>query len=55
MAQFGPGSGPIQITGLTCTGNESSLLNCAYSNVTSSCNHGDDVGVQCGADSVHKR
>ena len=49
MAQFGQGTGPIQITGLTCTGSESSLLNCDYSNDTSACDHGDDVGVQCGS------
>ena len=46
-AQFGQGSGTIQITELNCQGTEPTLLSCLYTNVTDFCTHADDVGVQC--------
>jgi len=49
-AVFGHGSGPILLTGVTCTGNESALANCGHLgiNVTKSCSHAEDAGVICG-------
>ena len=47
-AQFGQGSGTIQITEVSCQGTEPSLLGCMFTNDTSSCTHANDVGVQCG-------
>ena len=47
-AHYGQGTGPIYITEVLCTGNESSLLECAFTNSTESCNHGMDASVICG-------
>ena len=47
-AHYGQGSGPIYMTEVLCTGNESSLLECAFTNSTESCNHGMDASVICG-------
>lgn len=46
-ATFPPGDGPIHIANLTCTGREGSLLDCPYSNVTTTCTHAMDVDVGC--------
>ena len=49
-AQFGYGSGPIWLDSLSCTGRESSLLNCSHRGIGvtySFCGHDDDAGVQC--------
>ena len=43
---FGQGSGPIHFDDVSCTGNESSLVNCTY-NPTHNCNHFEDAGVIC--------
>ena len=45
-AYFGQGSGPIQIDGVQCSGTESELRNCSYSQ-TNKCGHSADVGVTC--------
>ena len=37
----------MHINDVSCFGNESSLLECSYSNLTD-CNHGEDAGVECG-------
>ena len=49
-AVFGQGSGPIWLTGVTCTGTESTLATCSHVgiNVTTSCSHTEDAGVLCG-------
>ncbi len=47
-AHFQPGKGPIHFDEILCSGNESSLLDCQYTNETSKCNHGMDVSVICG-------
>ena len=46
---FDQGSGPIWLDRVTCTGSESTLVNCSHLgfNVTISCSHSDDVGVRC--------
>ena len=51
-ARFGQGSGPIYLDYTSCTGRESSLLNCPnirdqIGNVASYCSHYHDVGVRC--------
>ena len=45
-AYFGQGSGPIQIDGVQCTGLESEIQNCTFSQ-TNKCGHSADVGVTC--------
>ena len=49
QANFGPGTGPIYLTRVACTGSESEVGLCAYSTVgdTSGCTHSRDVGVAC--------
>ena len=46
---FGQGSGPIWLDSVTCTGNESMLINCSHLGVgvTRSCSHSEDAGVYC--------
>ena len=48
-AGFGQGSGPIWLNGITCTGNELTLIGCGFLefNVTTSCHHHKDAGVNC--------
>ena len=47
-AHFGQGSGPILIGSAHCTGEESSLIECAKSmNGLFTCSHTEDAGVQC--------
>lgn len=46
FAYFGQGSGPIQIDNVLCTGVESELRNCSYSQ-SNACGHSADVGVTC--------
>ena len=45
-ARFGPGSGPILLSDLSCIGNESSITECGHHS-THNCSHGDDAGVVC--------
>ena len=46
-ANFGQGSGPIQIDDVNCLGNETNLLNCTYDANTQDCGHSEDAGVTC--------
>ncbi|XP_050957801.1 deleted in malignant brain tumors 1 protein, partial [Labeo rohita] len=47
-AHFGPGSGPIWMSYVMCTGSESTLKNCGSTGWSkSNCDHNDDVGVIC--------
>ena len=48
-AHFGQGSGSIWLDSVTCTGNELTLASCGHLgiNVTRSCSHVEDAGVQC--------
>ena len=48
-AFFGPGSGPVQVSDVSCRGLEPSLALCPCSNETSQCRHSRDAGVVCGA------
>ena len=45
---FGPGSGPVFLTDIRCTGAENSLLLCGHTQfVGGHCTHERDVGVRC--------
>eukprot|EP00731_Ephydatia_muelleri_P031707 Em0023g214a len=51
-AYFGPGTGPIYLDDLLCSGTESSLLQCnrkVASIGINDCAHSEDAGVACGA------
>ena len=52
---YGRQSGPIWLSYLSCTGNETSLLNCSHHGIGYSyCNnYYDDVGVQCPGDIIN--
>ena len=54
-AQFGQGTGIIQITEVNCQGPAASLVGCSFNNDTSSCTHVNDVGVQCGERQCNER
>ena len=43
---FGGGMGPVFLTNIVCTGNESSLFEC--DRYGSGCFHHGDMGVTCG-------
>lgn len=46
--QYGEGTGPILLSGLSCTGDEDRLVDCPRDAVTSNgCDHSDDAGVHC--------
>uniref|UniRef100_A0A8C2DNB3 SRCR domain-containing protein n=1 Tax=Cyprinus carpio TaxID=7962 RepID=A0A8C2DNB3_CYPCA len=54
-AHFGPGSGPIWMSYVFCTGSESTLKNCGSSGWGKrACDHTKDVGVIC-SDHKHSR
>ncbi|XP_066279325.1 uncharacterized protein [Branchiostoma lanceolatum] len=45
---FGQGSGPVWLSDVKCTGNESNILDCPQSKFgDNDCDHLDDVGVVC--------
>ena len=48
-AYFGRGTGPIFIQQLTCSGSESSLLQCYWTayQYNYGCSHYEDAGVRC--------
>ena len=47
-AYFGPGTGPINIHNVYCTGNEDNLTQCSFTSFFF-CGHFHDVGVSCGS------
>ena len=47
-AYYGVGSGPIYLTDVSCTSNETSLLQCISNPILSNgCSHLGDAGVKC--------
>ena len=52
-ACYGQGSGSILLSNVTCTGNESTLLNCVHLGIgfADGCTHFKDAGVKCSGDS----
>ncbi len=49
FAAYGPGTGPIYLTSLMCTGNETGILDCPHSGTIGStgCQHFQDTSVIC--------
>ena len=49
--KFGSAQGPIALSRVRCTGNESILLNCQLVSIAAAsrhyCTHGNDVGISC--------
>ena len=43
---WGHGSGPIHMSEVSCSGSETNIFNCMFGS-TNSCNHNEDVGVEC--------
>ncbi|XP_075705014.1 lysyl oxidase homolog 3 isoform X3 [Rhinoderma darwinii] len=47
-ARMGQGMGPIHMNEVRCTGNEKSLLDCQYKNITQEdCKHSEDAAIKC--------
>ncbi|XP_028657376.1 lysyl oxidase homolog 3B isoform X6 [Erpetoichthys calabaricus] len=47
-ARMGQGMGPIHMNEVQCTGNEKSIWNCQYKNITSeNCQHSEDASIKC--------
>ena len=47
-ARFGEGTGPIFLDDVTCSGTESSLLDCTHSGIgVHDCSHHEDASVRC--------
>ena len=47
-SQFGQGTGPILMSAVDCSGQESNLFKCPYQPFSNSlCTHYHDVGVKC--------
>ena len=48
LAQFGEGSGTIQIRNVACTGTETDIRDCTFStDANTACSHSEDAGVRC--------
>ena len=45
-AFFGQGSGPIRMDEVSCTGSETTLLQCSHT-ISHNCGHHEDAGVKC--------
>ena len=46
FAEYGAGSGRINMDNVQCTGDEDALVNCTY-NPDHNCGHYEDAGVEC--------
>ena len=52
--RYGPGTGPIWLDNLRCTGRESGLFYCPHGGWgVHNCRHTEDVSVSCGKLPVH--
>ena len=52
-ARFGPGTGPIHLDDVACTGMEAGITDCPYNRDTSGCLHIEDVSVTCSANGMY--
>ena len=53
---FGDGTGPYHLSGVSCSGEERTLLQCSYSNGIigyHTCSPGNDAGVRCDGMCTH--
>ena len=46
-SRYGQGRGSILLSGLRCTGSESSVFHCEHQRTIQSCNHLNEAGVKC--------
>ena len=47
---YGPGSGPIWLDDVVCTGNEATLASCSHLPFGSgNCGHHEDISIKCGS------
>ena len=46
-ARFGPGTGPIHLDNVACTGTETQITECLYDPDSSDCLHFEDASVSC--------
>ena len=46
-AAFGQGTGPISLNNVGCTGDETRLVDCSFSNNTVGCTHSNDASATC--------
>ena len=47
-AHFGPGTGPIHLDNVDCSGSERNLTDCLHSSsIRCSSGHSEDAGVRC--------
>lgn len=46
-AHFGPGTGPVWVVDVACTGKEETLFQCSDINQEHKCVHNEDAGVVC--------
>jgi len=46
-AALGQGTGPISLTNIGCTGNESRLADCSSDTNTAGCTHSNDASATC--------
>lgn len=49
-ARFGPGTGPINLDDVRCTGTETNITDCPYDQDSSDCVHMEDASVICSTD-----
>lgn len=46
--EFSKGTGPVQLSNVSCTGLEASVVNCTHSGIgVHNCSRDDDIGVMC--------
>lgn len=46
--RYNPGTGPIYLDEVRCTGSESALINCSFNTLgVHNCDHNEDAGVSC--------
>jgi hypothetical protein len=49
-ARFGPGTGPIHLDDVQCTGREMNITDCMYDPDSSDCVHNEDASIMCSPD-----
>jgi len=53
--RYGPGSGPIWLDNVACTGSETDFTQCGHNEWGShNCDHGEDVSISCFVNNTSK-